>query len=258
MGFYTDLFRKGWAAFRRDWKLVLCAALFAWLPAFAYYTLVWTGVVSREGYYVWISFLPAFIRALFAPGNTIIWLKLLREEKAELRDLLTGLHFAGKYLLAALLLILMMTGVFLAVIILLLINGHRSNNAVFFMIVSAVLFLVYLACLYGLASQTAVDIDTKGPVAVLRSSRKLLRGHRWRFMGLMLILLVPTILSTLLDRIHHPAAYGVCMILGFAVVILDLMGVNSFYEMIKPVERKDRGLRNRLRKERRRKARAGA
>ena len=256
MRFYADLFRKGRAAFRRDRKLVLCAALTVWLPSLIFTVPGRTGAWTRQAASAWLSLLPAVISALLTPGITIIWLKLLRQERAELRDLLTGLRFAGKYLLAGLLLGLMLFGVFLVLLILLLANGIWDGQTVSVMETgAALLMLIPLGCLYGLVGQTAVDMDTKGPAAVLRCSRELLRGRRLRFLGLMLIISVPAVPGVLLNGSGHPAAACIDTLLGALAFMLNSMLTSAFYETVRPAEKSDRGLRNRMRKERRKAAR---
>ena len=187
MTFYADLIRKGWTALIRGWKPVLCATLLSMLPALVQGVLTGTHVLSRgTSSGLILTVLLLLYSLLFVPGLTIICLKLLRGEKAGLRDLLEGLRRFGRFLAANLLFSLMVTGLLLAFLVPFVLSGApRRVNLVFWMETAAFIAgFLWLFSLYGLYPKTVVDQDVRGPVAVLRRSRELTRGFRWRFLGL--------------------------------------------------------------------------
>ena len=258
MSFYTDLFRKGWAAFRRGWKLVIGVTLLMLLPGTIQNILTRIGILGNEGAGILIAIVPGLIQILLLPGAVMIWLKLLRNEPAELRVLVDGLHYIGKYLRAGLLLSLMLLGIILGVLLLsallfALFRVDSSQKTIIGLIVwiLAGACFVWLLLLYGMFSEIGVDQDTSGAVETLRHSREILRGHRLHFLGLLVILAVPGIPISLLIRSQHPAVIAICFVLSFAVSILNYMLTTTFYETIRPVRKMDPGIRKRLRKERR-------
>ena len=258
MSFYSDLFRKGWAAFRRGWKLILSVSLLMILPGLIYNIAVWAGVLENKWPEILLILVLMLIELLFVPGVIMIWLKLLRNEPAELRVLVDGLHYIGKYLRAGLLLSLMLLGIILGVLLLsallfALFRVDSSQKTIIGLIVwiLAGACFVWLLLLYGMFSEIGVDQDTSGAVETLRHSREIVRGHRLHFLGLLVILAVPGIPISLLIRSQHPAVIAICFVLSFAVSILNYMLTTTFYETIRPVRKMDPGIRKRLRKERR-------
>ena len=258
MSFYADLFRKGWAAFRRGWKLILGATLLMILPGLIYSVPVWASILENKWPENLIALVSILIELMFVPGVVMIWLKLLRNEPAELRYLADGLHCIGKYLLAGLLFSLMSLGIILGVMLLsasllALFQVDPSKKLLIGLIVwiPAGAFLVWLLLLYGMFPETSVDQDTSGAIESLRRSRDILRGRRWRYLGLLMILAIPIVLGYLLPVNQHPVVVIIRTVLSYAFSILSYMLNVTFYETIKPAEKKDPGLRKRLRKERR-------
>ena len=241
MSFYTDLFRKGWAAFRRGWKLVIGVTLLMLLPGTIQNILTRIGILGNEGAGILIAVVPGLIKILLLPGAVMIWLKLQRNEQAELRDLLGGLHYAGRYLLAILLLSVIVWGIvlgaaLLSAVLTILLQVDRSQLSIVrpFMIVPLGIGLVWLLLMYGMLTETTVDQGVTGPVGILRRSREILRAYRWRYLGLLAILSVPVILGFLLFRSQHPAAFAISMVIVFAINILQNMLNCAFYEAVRP------------------------
>ncbi|MBR2601175.1 MAG: hypothetical protein IKE08_00630 [Clostridia bacterium] len=235
MTFYADLVRKGWAAFVRGWKLVLCATFLSILPALVQNVLTWTGVLTREPSSLWLILPLTFCSLLFVPGITIIWLRLLRGERAGLRDLREGLRFLGRFLSAELLFFLMLSGLLLVFVIPFLLSGapRRDNLVVWLELAALLAGFLWLSCLYGLFPKTAVDQDVRGPVAVLCRSRELTRGHRWRFLGLNVFLSALILLPYPLLSSTHPGVIALRMVLTFAINVLNPMLTSAFYEAIR-------------------------
>ena len=228
------------------------------LPGLIYNIAVWAGVLENKRPEILLILVLMLIELLFVPGVIMIWLKLLRNEPAELRVLVDGLHYIGKYLRAGLLLSLMLLGIILGVLLLsallfALFRVDSSQKTIIGLIVwiLAGACFVWLLLLYGMFSEIGVDQDTSGAVETLRHSREIVRGHRLHFLGLLVILAVPGIPISLLIRSQHPAVIAICFVLSFAVSILNYMLTTTFYETIRPVRKMDPGIRKRLRKERR-------
>lgn len=234
MSFYGALFRKAWTAFCRGWKPVLCATLLSILPSLVQNVLTGTGVLTREPSSLLMTLPLIFCSLLFVPGITIMWLRLLRGERAGLRDLREGLRFLGRFLSAELLFFLMLSGLLLVFVIPFLLSGApRRDNLVFCLDMAALLAgFLWLYCLYGLFPKTTVDQDVRGPVAVLRRSRELTRRCRWRFLGLNVFLFSLILVSYLLLSSAHPGIIAVRMVLNFAINVLNPMLTCAFYEAI--------------------------
>ncbi|MBR3494688.1 MAG: hypothetical protein IKH38_04605 [Clostridia bacterium] len=253
MKFYLDLLRKSWAALTRNPGLAFGAALLARLPSLILYVLNRTGVLVRDSSLsnTLISMLVLLVGDLLGPGLVIICLKLLRGESARLTDLLRGLRFAGRYLLAILLMELMFIAL-LAVVILLALIGLIGTSAAadVFAVVLMIAFYLLLESLYGLFGQAVVDRDTSGPVDALRRSRAILRGHRRRFVPLAVLTLLSLTPLYLLAREQSPEAYLIATVLGAVVFILSLALYSAFYEAVRPADPKGPS-RGQLRKARR-------
>ena len=235
MTFYADLIRKGRTALIRGWKPVLCATLLSMLPALVQGVLTGTHVLSRgttSGLILTVLLLLCSL--LFVPGLIIICLKLLRGEKAGLRDLLEGLRRFGRFLAADLLFSLMVTGLLLVFLVPFVLSGApRRVNIVFWM--EAVAFIagfLWLFSLYGLFPKTVVDQDVRGPVAVLRRSRELTRGFRWRFLGLNVLFFALSLLTYLLGANPHPGVIALRWVITFVNSVLNPMLTCAFYEAI--------------------------
>ncbi len=235
MSFYGALFRKAWTAFRRGWKPVLCATLLSMLPALVQGVLTGTHVLSRgTSSGLILTVLLLLCSLLFVPGLTIICLKLLRGEKAGLRDLLEGLRRFGRFLAADLLFSLMVTGLLLAFLVPFVLSGApRRVNIVFWMEAAAFIAgFLWLFSLYGLFPKTVVDQDVRGPVAVLRRSRELTRGFRWRFLGLNVLFFALSLLTYLLGANPHPGVIALRWVITFVNSVLNPMLTCAFYEAI--------------------------
>ena len=257
---FADLFRKARDAFRRDWKLMLLASFLSGVPGMISDVLDAAGVIQANR---WpgsaLSLVFTLISMFFIPGVTIICLKLLREEKAEPADLVRGFRYAGKYVGAALLCALIPLGYLLFMASPLAAGRQQLPTWALIGLSIALLLLavwsILLMLFYPLIPQTAVDRDTKGPISVMRCSREMLRGHRWQAFMLFLLLAVLLVPQYLISRISHPAALVGSTLLSVLWRVIQSLLVCAFYEAIKPVEKRDPGLRNRLRKAQRKAAR---
>ena len=256
----TDLFRKAWAAFRRDWKLMLLVSFLSGIPGLITSVLGTAGVIQTNRWPGNVySLVFSLTSTFFIPGVTIVSLKLLRGEKAELADLARGFRYAGKYIGATLLCVLIPVGLLLFVASPLAAGRQQQPAWALIGLTLALLLLAVWSILkmlfYPLIAQAAVDRDTKGPIGVMRCSREMLRGHRWQMVKLSLLLALLLVPQYLVSRISHPAAFVGSTLLFVLWRVIHILLTSALYEAVKPVEKKDPGLRNRLRKEQRKAAR---